>query len=156
MTTMPERMSMSPVATVLAAVALTLAGPVQVSAQTTPPDFSVNGTGGWLAMSADFIPVPGAPGPGPMTNDPRHPYVPNGVAQSPPGRVMVDNFSPDLIREAIGIIRSWGTRPEIEISGGITLDNVAAYAIEGVDFISTGSITASAPSLDLSLLAEGA
>jgi hypothetical protein len=78
---------MTPVATALAAVALTLAGPVQVSAQTTPPDFSVNGTGGWLAMSADFIPVPGVPGPGPMTNDPGHPYVPNGVGRQPTYRI---------------------------------------------------------------------
>jgi nicotinate-nucleotide pyrophosphorylase (carboxylating) len=78
------------------------------------------------------------------------------LEESPPGRVMLDNFSPGLIRDAVAILSSWERRPEIEVSGGITLDNVADYAVEGVDFISTGSITASAPSLDLSLLAEGA
>ena len=87
MTTIPERLYMPAAAAVLAAVALTVAGPVKVSAQTKPPDFSVNGTGGWLAISADFIAVPGAPGPGPMTNDPRHPYVPNGVGRQPTYRI---------------------------------------------------------------------
>ena len=72
----------------------------------------------------------------------------------PPGRVMLDNFTPAQIREAMTVVRSWERRPEIEVSGGITLENVADHAIEGVDFISVGSITASAPSLDLSLLVE--
>ena len=72
----------------------------------------------------------------------------------PPGRVMLDNFTPVQVREAITVVRSWERSPEIEVSGGITLDNAADYAIEGVDFISVGSLTASAPALDLSLLME--
>ena len=72
----------------------------------------------------------------------------------PPGRVMLDNFSTVQISEAVSVVRSWERRPEIEVSGGITLDNVAEHALEGVDFISVGSITASALSLDLSLLVE--
>lgn len=72
----------------------------------------------------------------------------------PPGRVMLDNFTPAQIREAVEGVRSWERRPEIEVSGGITLENVADHAIEGVDFISIGSLTASSPSLDLSLLVE--
>ncbi len=72
----------------------------------------------------------------------------------PPGRVMLDNFTPAQIREAVAVVRSWERRPEIEVSGGITLENAADHAIEGVDFISVGSLTASAPSLDLSLLVE--
>ncbi len=72
----------------------------------------------------------------------------------PPGRIMLDNFTPSQIREAVAAVRTWDRIPEIEVSGGITLENVGEYAIEGVDFISTGSITASAPSLDLSLLVE--
>jgi len=67
---------------------------------------------------------------------------------------MLDNFSTVQIGEAVAVVRSWERRPEIEVSGGITLDNVAEHALEGVDFISVGSITASAPSLDLSLLVE--
>lgn len=72
----------------------------------------------------------------------------------PPGRIMLDNFTPSQIREAVAAVRTWDRIPEIEVSGGITLENVGEHAIEGVDFISTGSITASAPSLDLSLLVE--
>jgi nicotinate-nucleotide pyrophosphorylase (carboxylating) len=70
-----------------------------------------------------------------------------------PARVMLDNFTPGDVREAISLIDGWeGERPEIEVSGGITLDNIASYSIQGVDFISTGSITASARTLDMSLL----
>jgi nicotinate-nucleotide pyrophosphorylase (carboxylating) len=46
-----------------------------------------------------------------------------------------------------------GARPAtvVEISGGVTLDSVAAYAATGADVISTGAITQSAPALDLGL-----
>ncbi|MCK4538115.1 MAG: carboxylating nicotinate-nucleotide diphosphorylase [Candidatus Krumholzibacteria bacterium] len=75
------------------------------------------------------------------------------LEQFRPSRVMLDNFEPGGIRDAISLIDGWeGERPEIEVSGGITLDNIGSYSIEGVDFISTGSITASARALDLSLL----
>jgi nicotinate-nucleotide pyrophosphorylase (carboxylating) len=76
------------------------------------------------------------------------------LSASPPGRVMLDNFTPSSIREALDLVGGWERRPEIEVSGGITLDNVADHALDGVDFISVGSITASAASLDLSLLVE--
>ena len=42
--------------------------------------------------------------------------------------------------------------PEIEVSGGIRLENIREFAIPGVKFISVGAITHSAPALDLSLL----
>jgi nicotinate-nucleotide pyrophosphorylase (carboxylating) len=74
------------------------------------------------------------------------------LSAAPPGRVMLDNFSPSHIRAAVKLVNSWDRRPEIEVSGGITLKNVKKHAIEGVDFISVGGLTASAPSLDLSLL----
>jgi nicotinate-nucleotide pyrophosphorylase (carboxylating) len=45
-------------------------------------------------------------------------------------------------------------RAELEASGGITLDNVRAVAETGVDFISIGALTHSAPALDVSLLLE--
>jgi hypothetical protein len=86
MTTMPQRPSLS-TAAVLALAALTAATPVQVSAQTAPPDFSLKGTAGWLATTGDFVPVPGATGAGPMKSDPRHPYVPNGVGRQPTYRI---------------------------------------------------------------------
>jgi nicotinate-nucleotide pyrophosphorylase (carboxylating) len=45
-------------------------------------------------------------------------------------------------------------RAELEASGGITLENVRAIAETGVDFISVGALTHSAPALDVSLLLE--
>lgn len=63
-------------------------------------------------------------------------------------RIMLDNFQPQLLKEAVQLIHK---RAETEASGGITLDNIAAYAASGVDFISVGALTHSVKSLDLSL-----
>jgi nicotinate-nucleotide pyrophosphorylase (carboxylating) len=63
-------------------------------------------------------------------------------------RVMLDNFSPAQVREAVGVI---GSLFETEVSGGVQLDNVRAYGEAGVDFISVGALTHQAVSLDLSL-----
>jgi nicotinate-nucleotide pyrophosphorylase (carboxylating) len=65
-------------------------------------------------------------------------------------RIMLDNFSPDMIREALGIING---AYETEASGGINLDNIIAYAETGVDYVSVGSLIHQAQSLDLSLKA---
>jgi nicotinate-nucleotide pyrophosphorylase (carboxylating) len=65
-------------------------------------------------------------------------------------RIMLDNFSPDLIIEALDIIKG---RFETEASGGINYDNLEEYAKTGVDFISSGSIIHQAVSVDLSLKA---
>lgn len=65
-------------------------------------------------------------------------------------RIMLDNFSPNQIREAIEVIAG---RFETEASGGINLDNIREYAATGVDFISSGSIIHQAQSMDLSLKA---
>ncbi|MBC7288339.1 MAG: carboxylating nicotinate-nucleotide diphosphorylase [Armatimonadetes bacterium] len=62
--------------------------------------------------------------------------------------IMLDNFSLEDARRAVEII---GGRARIEISGGITVANAAAYASLGVDFISSGAITHSAPSINMSL-----
>jgi nicotinate-nucleotide pyrophosphorylase (carboxylating) len=66
-------------------------------------------------------------------------------------RVMFDNMSPDRMREAVAIVREADPRPETEASGGITLETIRGYAETGVDFISIGALTHSAPALDLSL-----
>ena len=66
-------------------------------------------------------------------------------------RIMLDNFSPEKIKEALKIING---KYETEASGGITLENIESYAATGVDFISTGAIIHQARSLDLSLKAE--
>jgi nicotinate-nucleotide pyrophosphorylase (carboxylating) len=67
-------------------------------------------------------------------------------------RIMFDNMTPEMMREAVEIVRAHGEgRPETEASGGITLETIRAYAQTGVDYISIGALTHSAPSLDLSL-----
>jgi len=66
-------------------------------------------------------------------------------------RIMLDNFSPEKIVEALTIING---KYETEASGGITLENIQSYAATGVDYISSGAIIHQAKSLDLSLKAE--
>ena len=66
-------------------------------------------------------------------------------------RVMLDNMSLDAMREAVALAAG---RAELEASGNVSLENVRAVAEAGVDFISVGALTHSAPALDLSLLVE--
>lgn len=68
-------------------------------------------------------------------------------------RILVDNMTPDEVRRAVEMAA--GAVP-IEVSGGVGVDNVAAYAQAGADFVSVGALTHSAPSLDLSLDVEPA
>ena len=63
-------------------------------------------------------------------------------------RVLLDNFSPDLVRSAIARV---GQEDRIEVSGGVTLDNVAEFVAAGACWISVGAITHSAPAMDMSL-----
>jgi len=67
--------------------------------------------------------------------------------------VMLDNFSPKEIREAITLLKKKGLRDEvlIEASGGITEQNILEYAATGVDIVSLGEITDSVKALDVSL-----
>jgi nicotinate-nucleotide pyrophosphorylase (carboxylating) len=67
-------------------------------------------------------------------------------------RIMLDNFSPQALREAVELI---GGKAETEASGGINLDNVRSYALTGVDFISVGALTHSYKSLDISMKISG-
>lgn len=62
--------------------------------------------------------------------------------------VMLDNFSTEDIKKAVGMKNSGMT---IEISGGVNLSNVQQYFIKGVDAISIGALTHSAPHVDLSM-----
>ena len=62
--------------------------------------------------------------------------------------VLLDNMSPDMLREAVAIING---RAIAEASGGITPEKVAAVAASGVDLISVGWTTHSAPNLDIGL-----
>lgn len=65
-------------------------------------------------------------------------------------RIMLDNFSLEMTREAVKRIAG---RCEIESSGGITLDTLRDYAECGVDFVSVGALTHQIKSLDMSLKA---
>lgn len=65
-------------------------------------------------------------------------------------RIMLDNFTPEKIVEALQIIKG---KYETEASGGIHFDNIESYADTGVDYISSGAIIHQAKSLDLSLKA---
>lgn len=62
--------------------------------------------------------------------------------------LLLDNMSPDTMRQAVELVQGQIT---LEASGGITLDTVRAKAESGVDLISTGKITQSAPSVDIGL-----
>jgi nicotinate-nucleotide pyrophosphorylase (carboxylating) len=66
--------------------------------------------------------------------------------------VMLDNLSPADVAACVAEVRA-GPRPDlpVEVSGGVTLDDVAAFADAGADLISTSVITQSAPALDLGL-----
>ena len=65
-------------------------------------------------------------------------------------RIMLDNFTPEQIEEALGLIKG---DFETEASGGINLDNIEDYAKIGVDYVSVGALIHQAKSLDLSLKA---
>ncbi|MGC1193158.1 MAG: carboxylating nicotinate-nucleotide diphosphorylase, partial [Candidatus Dormiibacterota bacterium] len=64
------------------------------------------------------------------------------------GRVLLDNFSPEGVRAAVAWV---GNRAEVEVSGGVNLVNLAAYAGARPNYISVGRITHSAPALDLAM-----
>ena len=66
----------------------------------------------------------------------------------PPHAVLLDNMEPDMLREAVAMIDG---RCIVEASGGITLETVAAKAETGVDFISSGALTHSAPNFDVGM-----
>jgi nicotinate-nucleotide pyrophosphorylase (carboxylating) len=68
-------------------------------------------------------------------------------------RILLDNMGPDRLRMAVMQVAG---RAVLEASGGMTLDTLRAHAESGVDFISIGALTHSAPVLDLSLLLASA
>ena len=63
--------------------------------------------------------------------------------------IMLDNMSPLQIQQAVALINGAAT---VEISGGVSLDSIADYTLPGVDVISVGALTHSAPAADFSML----
>ena len=92
-----------------------------------------------------------------------HPTLPVEVEVRDPGeideglaagadRLLLDNMTPDEIRAAVAQV---GGRAELEASGDVSLETILVYAtIEGLDYVSVGALTHSAPALDLSLSLE--
>ena len=77
------------------------------------------------------------------------------LVETRPDRIMLDNMSLDAIRQAVPLIRDADPTIQIEATGGVTLENVGGIAAAGVDLISIGALTHSAPALDLSMLFTG-
>jgi nicotinate-nucleotide pyrophosphorylase (carboxylating) len=65
--------------------------------------------------------------------------------------ILLDNMTPEQMREAVRRKRQWAGEVELEASGGVTLETVRAIAETGVDRISVGALTHSAPALDIAL-----
>jgi nicotinate-nucleotide pyrophosphorylase (carboxylating) len=67
-------------------------------------------------------------------------------------RLLLDNMTPEQVRAAVARVAG---RAEVEVSGGVTPETILVYAtIDGVDYVSMGALTHSAPTLDLSLSLE--
>jgi nicotinate-nucleotide pyrophosphorylase (carboxylating) len=66
--------------------------------------------------------------------------------------IMLDNMNVREMGKTVSLIRSANRKIKIEASGGVTLKNVRDIALTGVDYISVGALTHSAPALDLSLI----
>ncbi len=68
-----------------------------------------------------------------------------------PSYILLDNMSPETVKQCLDIRAKAGTKVPFEVSGGITLDNVRSYAELGVERISIGALTHSARGLNVSL-----
>ncbi|HNC05228.1 MAG TPA: nicotinate-nucleotide diphosphorylase (carboxylating), partial [Solirubrobacterales bacterium] len=69
-------------------------------------------------------------------------------------RILLDNMDIESLKRAVDLRESGGPGTELEASGGMNLETVRAVAETGVDFISIGALTHSAPQLDVSLLLD--
>ncbi len=90
----------------------------------------------------------------------RSPYEIEQALGTGADRLLLDNMQPAQLRAAVAArdaaAKAHGPLATLEASGGITLDNAAEVAATGVDFVSVGALTHSAPALDLSMLLEPA
>lgn len=75
----------------------------------------------------------------------------SGALEGKPDIIMLDNMSSREVKVCVEIRRVSKVKPLLEVSGGITLDNVEEYAKTKVDMISVGSLTSSVKSIDMSL-----
>lgn len=70
-------------------------------------------------------------------------------------RILLDNMEPARVKEAVGRIRAVNRRVTIEVSGGLTLQNAGRLVGCGIDAVSVGALTHSAPAVDVSLELTG-
>ena len=75
-------------------------------------------------------------------------------AEAGADRLLLDNMTPAELQEAVAAVGRADERPKLEASGGVTLETVAEIAASGVDYVSVGALTHSAPALDLSMAIE--
>jgi nicotinate-nucleotide pyrophosphorylase (carboxylating) len=68
-----------------------------------------------------------------------------------PDIIMLDNFSDDLIRQAVEKVKGRTPRPLLEVSGGVTKERLATLVTLGVDAVSIGALTTRAPNVDISM-----
>ncbi|MFZ0708206.1 MAG: carboxylating nicotinate-nucleotide diphosphorylase [Candidatus Korobacteraceae bacterium] len=70
--------------------------------------------------------------------------------------ILLDNMTPEQVRQAVERVATLDRKVPLEASGGINLSNLRAYAETGVDFISVGALTHSVPAVDLSMRVQPA
>lgn len=88
----------------------------------------------------------------PLAVEVRNPAEIDAALAAGAPRLLLDNMSPEQVRAAVARV---GGRAELEASGGVDSETVLVYAtIEGLDYVSMGALTHSAPALDLSLALE--
>jgi len=63
-------------------------------------------------------------------------------------RVLLDNMTPEQVRRAVALLEGVA---QVEVSGGVTLETIGAYADSGADFVSVGALTHSVPVFDIGL-----
>src|SRR5579859_3025627 len=71
-----------------------------------------------------------------------------------PNAILLDNMNPEMVRQAVGLIRAQNGKILVEASGGITLASVREFARAGVDWISVGALTHSVAAVDISFEIE--
>jgi nicotinate-nucleotide pyrophosphorylase (carboxylating) len=84
----------------------------------------------------------------------RNPAEVDAALAAGAARLLLDNMDLDGLRSAVAARDRAGSAPKLEASGGVSLDNIGAISATGVDFVSVGALTHSAPALDLSMLLD--
>ncbi|MBI4924905.1 MAG: carboxylating nicotinate-nucleotide diphosphorylase [Bdellovibrio sp.] len=77
-----------------------------------------------------------------------------GALTLKPEIILLDNFSPRMVKKALIEIRKTNSHSLVEISGGLSEENILKYLMKGVNFLSVGALTHSVKSADFSLLVE--